>query len=141
MIKRDGILAKGKKIIFFMFMTITFLNANSYDSGMNFFVKGQFKKALPYLTKASNSGNKQAQFYLANMYEKGLGVKKDLKMAKKLYQLYSGKPKPVSVVKVTKKTKSNSIKRKKVDTTKKYSKRLKKHYNSDINAASETTFD
>ncbi len=49
-----------KKILFFIFITMALLNANSFDSGMKFFIKGKYHKALPYFVKASNAGNKQA---------------------------------------------------------------------------------
>lgn len=142
-----------KKILLFIFITITFLHANSFDNGMKYFKKGNYHKAMPFFMKASKAGNKEAQFYLANMFEKGLGVRKDPKMASKLYKLYTSK----SVEKITTtdipkrkktiRTKKNQVKKvvKKVRKTKqvkkkKYSKRLNKNYNPEIKAPKEVIF-
>lgn len=147
-----------KKTILFIFITITFLQANSFDNGMKYFKKGNYDKALPFFMKASKEGDKEAQFYLANMFEKGLGVRKDLKMASKLYKLYSSESKekaniPIHALSKEKsetKTRSpiqkkvaqkNNIKRIKETTERKsYSKRLKKHFNPDIKAPQEVFF-
>lgn len=140
-----------KKILLFIFITITFLNANSFDRGMKYFIKGQYHKAMPYFMKASKAGNKQAQFYLANMFEKGLGVRKDPKMASKLYKLYTSKSvEKITTINIPKRkntSKRNQVKKvvKKVIKTKKvkkkqYSKRLNKHYNPEIKTPKEVIF-
>jgi len=145
-----------KKILFLVFILTSLLQASSFNTGMKYFIKGQHSKALPHFTNASNKGNKQAQFYLANMYEKGLGVKKDKKMAKKLYKLYTSKSKKKTSLKVIKKAKKVILKKKKRKLiskkkavakkrnrtdSKSFSKRLKKFYNPDLQAAQEITFD
>jgi len=78
-----------RKLLLIFLLSSSFLSASSVNLGMKFFIKGQYAKALPHFVKASNSGNKQAQFYLANMYEKGLGVKKNKKLASKIYKIYA----------------------------------------------------
>ena len=146
-----------KKVLFLLFLTLSILKAGSFDTGMKFFIKGQYKQAMPHFIKASNAGNKQAQFYLANMYEKGLGVKKDRKMASKLYKLYTAPSKSKTAIKsypkkikkksrkkVRKKTvrKKSAIKKVRVKKAKKkpYSKKLKKHYNPELQGAKEVIF-
>lgn len=113
-----------KKIILFIFFTITILNANSFNDGMKYFIKGKYNKALPHFIKASNNGSKAAQFYLGNMYEKGLGVEKDAEMARKLYRYSTGNKKVKTKLSVnTINTKSN-----KQDTINKLSKDFNKPY-------------
>lgn len=154
-----------KQILLLIFITVTFLNASSFNNGMKYFKKGNYHKAMPFFMKASKEGNKEAQFYLANMFEKGLGVRKDPKMASKLYKLYSSKSKEkadiqISTIEYEKKniikekstTKKINLTQKKVSQknsinkveektkTKIYSKRLKKHYNPEIEAPKEITF-
>ncbi len=131
-----------KKMLIFIFLSISILNASSLSQGMKYFIKGQYHKALPHFVKASNNGNKQAQFYLANMYEKGLGVKKDKRMASKLYTLYSTNTKKKSIIKnvKTKKKISRRIVKKEI-INKKFSKRLKKYYNPELQGAKEVVFE
>ena len=142
-----------KKILFIVLLTSVFLHANSFDVGMKYFIKGKYSKALPHFVKSSNAGNKKAQFHLANMYEMGLGVKKDEKMASKLYKLYTSKSKVKTKIKakalkkkivrkkVVKKSAPKRIVVKKSTKGKAYSKRLKKFYNPELQGATEITFD
>jgi len=149
-----------KKILLIILISTSILSASSLSLGMKYFIKGNYSQALPHFVKASNAGNKQAQFYLANMYEKGLGVKKDKKMASKLYKLYAKNSKvktsikaktKVSTKKVYKKKRTTKkvakrVKKKKIDLPKSangktYSKRLKKFFNPDLQGAEEVTFD
>jgi len=145
-----------KKILLFIFITTSILCADSFDKGMSYFIKGQYQKALPHFTKASNNGHKQAQFYLANIYEKGLGVRKNPKMAAKLYKKYTSKkisktniktitkfPKKAVVKKKVKKkavTKVKSAKISKKVKNKSYSKKYRKHYNPNLQGAKEVIF-
>lgn len=128
-----------KKMIL-LFVTVFLLHANEYDEGMKYFIKGKYQKALPYFIKASNNGNKVAQFYLANMYEKGLGTVKDKKMATNLYKLSTSTKEIKTDIQI------NSIQHKKKSISQKkmkkkiYSKRLKKHFNPEIQAAKEIIF-
>jgi len=142
-----------KKLLFIVLICSVFLHANSFDVGMKYFIKGKYSKALPHFVKASNAGNKKAQFHLANMYEMGLGVKRDKKMASKLYKLYTSKSKVKTKIKakalkkkvVRKKAAKKSVSKKvivkKSAKGKSYSKRLKKFYNPELQGAKEITFD
>ena len=55
-----------------------------YRQGVKLFLKKQYKKAFPHLNKAYKLGSYEAAYLLAQMYCKGLGVKKDLNAAKLL---------------------------------------------------------
>ncbi len=155
-----------KRLLLIILLSTSILSASSTSLGMKFFIKGQYSKALPHFVKASNSGNKQAQFYLANMYEKGLGVKKNKKLASKLYKIYAknykmktqliAKEKKANKKKIVKKNafkkkmvkikEAKKIKKKKIvlpknTKGKSYSKRLKKFYNPNLQGSEEITFD
>ena len=138
-----------KVLVLAIFMT-TLLQAGSFDKGMKYFIKGQHHKALPHFVKASNQGHKEAQFYLANMYEKGLGVQKNKKKARELFILYSSKDKNktniiATPIKQKKRpvAKKSSVK-KKQSTSKnsegQFSKRYKKFYNPELQGAQEVHF-
>lgn len=116
-----------KRALIICLMLISFIYANSFKKGMTYWKQGQYSKAIPFLTKASNRGNKQATFYLANIYENGLGTSKNKKLAKQLYKQYA-------TVKNKKTTTKKNITQKPIvkQQKKKYSKRLKKYYNSEI---------
>jgi len=131
-----------KKILFLIFIITSILNANQFNKGMNFFIKGKYSQAIPHFIKASNAGNKQAQFYLANMYEKGLGVDKDRKMASKLYKTYASKSKAKTSIINNIKRKKKIVKITKIKKTKRkhYSKKLKKHYNPNLQGTKEVVF-
>ncbi len=155
-----------KKLLLIILISTSILSASSLNLGMKYFIKGQYNKAFPHFVKASNSGNKQAQFYLANMYEKGLGVKKNKKLASKLYKIYAKKykikteliakskktfkkkivkkktfKKKILKKKVAKKIKKEKISIPKNTNGKSYSKRLKKFYNPNLQGPEEITFD
>ena len=155
-----------KKLLLIILISTSILSASSLSLGMKYFIKGQYSNALPHFVKASNSGNKQAQFYLANMYEKGLGVKKNKKLASKLYKIYAknykiktqliAKPKKTYKKKIVKKKTfkkkilkpklAKKIQKKKISLPKNtngksFSKRLKKFYNPGLQGAEEVTFD
>jgi len=158
--KRNKGRKRMKKFLLIILISTSILSASSLNLGMKYFIKGHYNKALPHFIKASNSGNKQAQFYLANMYEKGLGVKKDKKMASKLYKLYANNSKVKTSIqskakvnakkvykkKMIKKKVIRKVKKKKINLPKSangkaYSKRLKKFFNPDLQGAEEVTFD
>ena len=49
--------------------------------------RGNYKAAVPVLTRFASQGNPQAQFYLGSMYELGQGVHQDYAEAVRLYKL------------------------------------------------------
>jgi hypothetical protein len=144
--KQSRIPLLGKKFLFLFFVLTSILNANQFNKGMSYFIKGKYSQAIPHFVKASNNGNKQAQFYLANMYEKGLGVKKNKKIASKLYRQYTSKSVvKSSIKKIVKQEKRKSRIAKRKTITKKnrdnsYSNRHKKHYNPNLQGAKEVVF-
>ncbi|MCW8108156.1 hypothetical protein OPS25_06580 [Alteromonas ponticola] len=50
---------------------------NALDNGLHALKAGNYEKAFTLLTESASWGNKTAQFYLAEMYFKGLHVKQD----------------------------------------------------------------
>jgi hypothetical protein len=57
-----------------------------YEIGVEYLNTKHFPKALDYLQKASTGGVPQANISLAQMYENGLGVNKDLVKAESYYR-------------------------------------------------------
>lgn len=56
-----------------------------YESGYNYYKRGQFKDAVYWYLKAAQQGNAEAQNNLGNMYFAGQGVKQDVEEALKWY--------------------------------------------------------
>lgn len=57
-----------------------------YTIGLEYYQKKNYTKAQPWLVKASNQKNADAENTLGVMYLNGLGVKKDVQKAKDLFQ-------------------------------------------------------
>lgn len=53
--------------------------------GIEYYQNGEYKKALPLLQKAADSGNTESSYYLGEMYCFGKGVEKDNEIAFKYY--------------------------------------------------------
>lgn len=69
-----------------LFTLVISLQANditNYSLGLELYKKQNYEKAFPIIEKEANKGNKEAQYLLANLYEKGLGVEKNIE--KSLY--------------------------------------------------------
>ena len=56
-----------------------------YYTGYNYYVEKDYKKAFEYFSISAKKGNIDAQFRLAKLYEKGLGIERDYQKAIKLY--------------------------------------------------------
>ena len=54
---------------------------SSFDQGKEAYNAGNFSKANLLLTKAAQEGYGEADYYLAQMYQSGKGVSKDIKKA------------------------------------------------------------
>jgi phospholipase A1 len=52
---------------------------SSYNQGLDFFYKKEYKKAFPFILDEAKKDNKEAQYLLGVFYEKGYGVDKDRK--------------------------------------------------------------
>ena len=57
-----------------------------FEDGMKFIDRKDYVKAAESLKKAAEHGHVEAQFYLANMYADGQGVKKDYQQAMHWYR-------------------------------------------------------
>ena len=64
-----------------------FCMAQDYDeeTGVRYFRNEQYSTAVPYLQRAAKAGSARAQDFLGYMYECGLGVEKNYKIAMNLY--------------------------------------------------------
>ncbi len=84
---------------------IGYIMGSAYNNGNG--VDVSFSKALQYYTNSANGGNPEACKAIAIMYEKGLGVKKNLKQAKtwtkKAFDLENPRPKSIVKKRTTKK--------------------------------------
>jgi phospholipase A1/A2 len=72
-------------IVYFSCFVIS-LEANditNYTQGLNYFQTKQYDKAFIIIQKEAEKGNKEAQYLLATLYEKGLGTSKNIE--KSLY--------------------------------------------------------
>ena len=75
----------GKKFVsFILFCTI--LYASSYDNGIKYYKKKQYKKAQESFKIAVNNKDDRAMLALGIMYNNGDGVKKDLDIAINWYE-------------------------------------------------------
>jgi len=52
---------------------------SSYNQGLDFFYKKEYKKAFSFILDEAKKDNKEAQYLLGVFYEKGYGVDKDRK--------------------------------------------------------------
>lgn len=50
----------------------------NYTQGLEYYKTHQYKKAYPIISQEAKRGNKEAQYLLANLYENGYGIEKDL---------------------------------------------------------------
>ena len=72
-----------------LYLTIVFTlnlianNILNYNDGLKYYHNNQYKKAYPIILQEAKIGNKEAQYIIANIFENGYGVKKDIK--KSLY--------------------------------------------------------
>ncbi|CAA6807639.1 MAG: Phospholipase A1 precursor (EC; Outer membrane phospholipase A [uncultured Sulfurovum sp.] len=70
-------LMKLRKILFLIFSLPALLHASSadrYTTALKLYEKASYKEAYPTIKEQAYKGNKEAQFLLAHLYEKGLGV-------------------------------------------------------------------
>lgn len=58
----------------------------NYNDGLKYYQNNQYKKAYPIVLHEAKRGNKEAQYILADMYENGYGVKKDIKQSMYWYK-------------------------------------------------------
>ena len=49
-------------------------SADRYNAALKLYEEASYKEAFPIVEEQANKGNKEAQFLLAHLYEKGLGV-------------------------------------------------------------------
>lgn len=73
-----------KKIIILILISIG-LNAEDYANGLNPYSDKNYQTAKIYLEASAKEGNSSAQYYLATLYDKGMGVPINRKTALKWY--------------------------------------------------------
>lgn len=69
------------KIIYLTIVLSLYIMANDmidYTNGLNYYHKKQYEKAYPIILEEANKGNKEAQYLLANIFENGYGIKRDI---------------------------------------------------------------
>tara|TARA_B100000768_G_scaffold22866_1_gene20419 strand:+ start:536 stop:1141 length:606 start_codon:yes stop_codon:yes gene_type:complete len=77
-----------KQIIFiFLLFTSNFIQASSFEEGLNFSQNGDFKNAFIQWHPLAKQGNIDAQFQIGLMYSYGNGVKQDYFEALKWHEL------------------------------------------------------
>lgn len=59
---------------------------SNYGDGLKYYQNYQYKKAYPIILQEADRGNKEAQYILANIFENGYGVKKDINKSMALYK-------------------------------------------------------
>jgi len=77
------------KYIYFIPILSVYLMANNilnYNDGLNYYHNNQYEKAYPIILKEAKTGNKEAQYILANLFENGYGVKKDTEKSRYWYK-------------------------------------------------------
>jgi phospholipase A1 len=70
-----------KKVLFLSSFLLSSLLANGlvdYTKGLEYYKNSEYKKAFPIILDEAKRGNKEAQYLIANFYENGYGVKKDI---------------------------------------------------------------
>jgi len=72
-------------------MTYAFAQNTTLDEAKQFFDRGEFNKAAPIYEKLAAEGDALAQYTLAEMYFRGMGVQQDIKKAAALYELAAEK--------------------------------------------------
>lgn len=75
--------------VFLLFIVFTSLNAD-FDSGLGYYLQGDYTSAKQEFTILANQGNADAQLMLGDMYANGQGVDKDPVEAYKWYDIASG---------------------------------------------------
>jgi len=65
--------------------------ADEYTKALALYQGKEYKKAFPTIEKEAKRGNKEAQYIMAQMYENGEGVKKDLLQAVHWYKQAASK--------------------------------------------------
>jgi phospholipase A1 len=77
------------KITILFILGVVNLYADSeydYSDAIKFYKNNQYKKAFPIILEEAKDGNKEAQYLIAYMYEKGYGVKKNNQAALSWYK-------------------------------------------------------
>ncbi len=84
-----------KKLIFFSLLHLQIQlfasGADAYANALKLYQNKQYTKAYPIIYKEANRGNKEAQYLMGHMFEKGLGVLKNDKNATYWYKQSSSK--------------------------------------------------
>ena len=74
-----------KKILVSLIIS-TYLYANHYDKGIEFYKKNDFNNAYSEFLKSAKNDNGESAYILGYFYTGGLGVKRDLKKSLQWYE-------------------------------------------------------
>jgi TPR repeat protein len=74
-----------KKILFSLIIS-TYLYANHYDKGIEFYKKNDFTNAYSEFLKSAKNDNSESAYILGYFYTGGIGTKADLKESLRWYQ-------------------------------------------------------
>ena len=73
--------------LFFLFLLIlTLVSCSQYENPKSFFDKGNYKKAFSLWLPLANDGDSFAQNYIGIQYYLGLGIDRNLGLAKKWFE-------------------------------------------------------
>ena len=75
-----------KRLVAILLFCIFAFGMSDYDQGIDYYKKGNHKKAVEYFLKSANNGNSESQYILGYFYTGGIGVKQDLKQSLKWYE-------------------------------------------------------
>ncbi len=78
-------------ICFIILAQLSARGADAYVNALKFYQNGEYKKAYPTISIEASRGNKEAQYLLGYMFEKGLGVAKNAQHASYWYKQSSSK--------------------------------------------------
>jgi hypothetical protein len=73
-------------LVFTGVMTYALAQNTTLDEAKQFFDRGEFNKAAPIYEKLAAEGDALAQYTLAEMYFRGIGVPRDVRKAAALYE-------------------------------------------------------
>jgi TPR repeat protein len=75
-----------KRFVAILLFCIFAFGMSDYNQGIDYYKKGNYKKAVEYFLKSANNGNSESQYILGYFYTGGIGVKQDLKQSLKWYE-------------------------------------------------------
>ena len=87
---------KTTSLVIFL-ISSNFALAGTLETGIDEYAKGNFASSLKLLKPLDERGQLDAEIILGSIYEKGLGVKQDIKIAIKWYEKAADKLNPLTL--------------------------------------------